>query len=83
MEYKKANELSFDPRPQMGRIFVVGFYQWLKYFSKDKNKLEQALTHMFILDYFYVAAEDGKIAAITACTDGKTPPIKLDKKTLC
>lgn len=83
MDFLRANELSFDPRPQMGMIFAKGFYQWLKYFTKDKDKLARTLTHMFILDYFYVAVEGNKIAAITACTDGKTPPIKLDKKTMC
>lgn len=73
----------FDPRPQMGRIFAEGFYQWLKYFTKDKEKLIKAMAHIFILDYFYLAVEGDKITAITACTDGKTPPVALDKKTLC
>lgn len=83
MDFSRANELSFDPHPQMGRIFVEGFYQWLKYFSKDKEKLSRAMAHIFILDCFYLAVEGDKIAAITACTDGKSPPVKLDKKTLC
>jgi ribosomal protein S18 acetylase RimI-like enzyme len=83
MEFLRANELSFDPRPQMGRIFVEGFYQWLKYFSKDKEKLSRAMTHIFNLDCFYLAAEGNNIAVITACTNGKSPPIELDKKTLC
>lgn len=83
MEFLRADELSFDPRPQMGRIFAEGFYQWLKYFTKDKEKLSRAMAHIFILDHFYLAVEGDKIAAITACTDGKSPPVKLDKKILC
>jgi ribosomal protein S18 acetylase RimI-like enzyme len=73
----------------MGKIFAEGFYQWLKYFTKDKEKLSQAMVHIFNLDYFYIAAENNargtipEVIAITACTDGKTSPIKLDKKTLC
>lgn len=83
MEFIKADKLPFDPRPQMGEIFTEGFYQWLKYFSKDKGKLSRALTHIFKPEYFFAAVENGEIMAITACTDRKTPPIKLDKKELC
>jgi ribosomal protein S18 acetylase RimI-like enzyme len=83
MEYFKADKLMFDPRPQMGRIFVEGFYQWLKYFSKDKEKLALALEHIFDLSHFYVAAQGDEVIAVTACTNGKSPPISLDRKVLC
>ena len=83
MNFIRTDKLAFDPRPQMGRIFVDGFYQWLKHFSKDKEKLTGALSHIFILDCFYTAVQSDEIASITACTDGTTPPIKLDRKTIC
>ena len=37
---------------------------------------------MFILDQFYVAIADGEIAGVTACTDGKTLSVRLNKKEL-
>lgn len=83
MEYLKASELSFDPRPQMSRIFVEGFYtHGLKHFSKDKAKLAKALAHIFDLNSFYVAVENEEIMALIGCTAKKPPPIKLDKKIL-
>ena len=83
MEYLKANELTFDPCQQMGRIFAEGFYDHgLKHFSKDKSKLAKALTHIFDLNNFYVAVENNVIMAFIGCSAKKPPPIKLDKKIL-
>lgn len=82
MEIKVARELGGNTRSQISDIYTEGFQQWLIYFSKDLGKLSAAFAHMFLLDYFYVAVVDGKIAGITACTDGKTPPVRLDKKEL-
>ena len=77
------NELSFDPRPQMGKIFAEGFYEHgLKHFSKDKGKLARATEHIFVLDGFYAAVEGEEIMAFIGCTDKKPPPIKLDIKIL-
>lgn len=82
MEFIRADRLGFDPRPQMGRIFVEGFYQWLKHFSKDKDQLARAFAHVFDIERFVVAVEGDKIAAVAACSDKKTPLISLDKKIL-
>jgi GNAT superfamily N-acetyltransferase len=82
MEYLRADKLNYDPRPQISRVFVEGFYQWLRYFSKDKEKLARALIHMFDASKFYVAVDGETIAAITAFTDGIHPPIRLDKNDL-
>ena len=83
IDYIEADKLLFDPRPQMGRIFAHGFYQWLKYFSKDAELLSEAFEHIFDLSRFFVAKHSNEIIAITACTDGKAAPIRLDRKTLC
>lgn len=56
---------------------------WLKFFSKDKEKLTLAFMHMFQKNKFYAAMENDKIIGITACTDGKSSPVKLNKKELC
>ena len=73
MEFIQASNASFDPKPQMSYIFVEGFYPWIKHVSKNKQKLVKAFTHMFNLDYFYLAVEGQQVAAITACTSGTTP----------
>jgi len=83
MEFKQASELPFDPRQQIAEIFADGFYEdGLKYFSKDKAKLAQAVAHMFILKKFYVALEGDEIMAIVGYTGKKPPPVELNKKIL-
>jgi ribosomal protein S18 acetylase RimI-like enzyme len=82
MIFTTADKLSFDPREQISRIFTEGFYQWLQYFSKDKEKLTFAFEHMFDLSVFYIAVEGTRIAAITALTDGQNAPIKLRARQL-
>ena len=67
---------------EISTIFVEGFYQWLHFFSKDKDKLIRAFAHMFQLDTFYAAVIDGELAGITACTDGKQPVVVLKKEEL-
>ena len=78
----KANELNDEIRKQISEIFVDGFYQWIHYFSKDKNKLARAFNHMFQLHNFYVAIIDDKIAGAVACTDGRSKSVILNKKDL-
>ena len=36
MEYQKSSNLDPNARLEISRIFVEGFYEWFKYFSKDK-----------------------------------------------
>lgn len=82
MEIKRASELGENVRKKISDIFVGGFIQWLQYFSKDPEKLSRAFAHMFVLDSFYVALIGGEPAGIAACTDGKTPPVRLQPKEL-
>lgn len=78
----RADKLDLDVRIQISEIFADGFTQWLGYFSKDKNKIAKAFAHMFVLDQFYVAVVDEKIAGMAACTDCRTLSVKLNKKEL-
>lgn len=78
----KADKTDLDVRKQMAEIFAEGFSQWLGYFSKDKNVIAKTFAHMFVLDQFYVAITNNKVAGITACTDGKTLSVRLSKKEL-
>lgn len=79
LEFKRASELGVDVRPEISGIFTEGFSQWLTFFSKDQGKLTRAFTHMFRPELFYVAVLDGEIAAITACTNGIEPSVRLNK----
>ena len=78
----KADEVDLDVRTQMSEIFAEGFTQWLVFFSKDKNIIAKAFAHMFVLDQFYIAIANDKVAGVTACTDGKTSSVRLNKKEL-
>lgn len=77
MEIRHADELGESARKEISDIFVGGFFKWLRYFSKDPEKLSHALAHMFRLKAFYAAVEDGGILGIAACTDGKTSPVHI------
>jgi len=80
MEFLRATDLPFDPRPQMAEIFAEGFYDHgLKLLCRDKGEIARAMEHAFILEHFYVAVEDGEIAAFVACVAKRPPPIKLDR----
>ena len=78
----KADEVDLDVRTQISEIFAEGFTQWLVFFSKDKNIIAKAFAHMFVLDQFYIAIVNDKVAGVTACTDGKTLSVRLNKKEL-
>lgn len=78
----KADQTDLDARTQMSEIFAEGFTQWLGFFSKDKKVIAKAFAHMFILDQFFVAIANGKIAGVTACTDGTKKSVSLNDKEL-
>ncbi|KIS04145.1 GNAT family N-acetyltransferase [Paucilactobacillus wasatchensis] len=77
MEIIKLNQAHRDLRPDVSAIFVDGFYEWIKFFSKDKFKLTRAFTHTFNPDVFYIAIENGIVQGFAACTDGSVPSVKL------
>ena len=79
MEVLCANTLSYDPRQQLSKIFTDGFYQWLKFFSKDKEKLSRTFSHMFNLDVFYVVLLDDKVVGMAAINNGQQPTLHLSK----
>lgn len=74
-----TNKIEYDPRQQISEIIVDGFYQWLKYFSKDKTELTNAFAHMFNLNVFYAALIEDKIAGVAALNNGTQPTINLSK----
>ena len=82
MKYCKATELTFDPRPQVGKIAVEAFYDLLRHFPVDMAQAEKVFARSIELDYFYAAVEDEEIVALVACKANKPPPIKFDKDIL-
>ena len=74
-----ASKLSFDPRPQLAALFVDGFYNDLKHFSKDKAKLAAAFTPAFLLDTFFVAlGPNNNVLAMVGCPD-LNPALELNR----
>lgn len=82
MKIIKLVDAPRDLRPDVSRIFVAGFYKWLKFFSKDRDRLTRAFTHVFNQNVFYAAVEDDAVLGIAACTDGHTPSVKLNQHEL-
>lgn len=82
MKIIRASEFGNDTNIKISKIFVDGFFQWLNFFSKDKEKLTKAFSHMFNLEVFYIAIIDGEVAGIAACTDGKVSSVHLKSKDL-
>ncbi|MFD1465431.1 GNAT family N-acetyltransferase [Lapidilactobacillus mulanensis] len=80
MEIIIANAAKRDLRPDISRIFVEGFYDWLKFFSKDKTKLARTFAHIFNPDVFYVAIENDTALGFAACTNGRVPSIQLKQR---
>jgi ribosomal protein S18 acetylase RimI-like enzyme len=82
IEIKRASKLGENTKKKMSEIFVDGFGKDLTFFSEDKEKLAEALEHMFVVDVFYCALIDGEMAGITACTNGKVSSVYLNKQEL-
>lgn len=78
----RADTLGEQARAPIARIFAEGFSQWLSYFSKDSSQIERAFAHIFVLEQFYVALADGKVAAMAACTDGIAFSVRIDSREL-
>ena len=78
IQFLPADQLDFDPRPQMGTIFAEGFAHLLASISKDTALLAKAFAHVFDLAHFTVAVQGNNILAMTACTNGLSP-IRFDK----
>ena len=81
-EILDAVHSDLNVRSEMADAFAEGFSQWLSYFSKDERTIAAAFAHMFVLEEFYIAVKDDKVAAFAACTDGRTKSVKLQKDEL-
>lgn len=80
MKIIKVSTASHDLRPAISKIFVEGFYEWLKFFSKDKEKLARTFTHIFNPEVFYAAVENDIVLGFAACSDGTNPSVQLKQQ---
>ncbi|MGG5359285.1 MULTISPECIES: GNAT family N-acetyltransferase [unclassified Enterococcus] len=80
MDILKLERTDSTTRKEVSRIFVDSFYQWLKFFSKDKEKLSAAFEHIFNEQLFYVAQIDGKTAGMAACSYKGVQTVQLQKE---
>lgn len=78
-----AGEVSSNHiRNEISSIFVDGFYEWIKFFSKDKDVLKKAFAHMFNLDAFYIAIIDEQVAGFASICNDRIKNISLNRKQL-
>lgn len=78
-----AGEVSSNHiRNEISSIFVDGFYEWIKFFSKDKDVLKKAFAHMFNLDAFYIAIIDEEVAGFASISNDRIKNISLNRKQL-
>lgn len=78
-----AGEVSSNHiRNEISSIFVNGFYEWIKFFSKDKDVLKKAFAHMFNLDAFYIAIIDEEVAGFASISNDRIKNISLNRKQL-
>lgn len=78
-----AGEISSNHiRNEISSIFVDGFYEWIKFFSKDKDVLKKAFAHMFNLDAFYIAIIDEAVAGFASISNERIKNISLNRKQL-
>ena len=82
MEIKQAIELGDNIKEKISEIFVDAFYEHFEYFSKDTSKLIKAFSHMFVIEYFYVAIINNEIAGMIACMDKEHFCINHNRKIL-
>ena len=82
MEIKRAIDWGGNIREKITEIFVDAYGKDLQFFSKDKNKLIKAFTHIFVLEYFYIAIIDNEVAGMTVCIDKNNFCINHNSKIL-
>jgi ribosomal protein S18 acetylase RimI-like enzyme len=82
MKIRLAKDLNENIREKISALFVEAFGKDLKIISKDTNKLVEAFSHMFVLDYFYIGIIDGEIAGMMVCVDKDHYCIKHNQKIL-
>lgn len=82
IEVVRADTLGETAGDKVARVFVDGFGQHLTYFSKDENRLVEAIAHMLVPELFYVALIEGEPAGIASLTVDDQECVEPDPKIL-
>jgi ribosomal protein S18 acetylase RimI-like enzyme len=69
MDIKRAVDFVDTVRESLSEMFIDGHSKELRLLSNDIPKLKKAFSHMFVLDYFYLAVIDNEIAGMAVCID--------------
>ena len=82
MEIKSAKDVNGNIQEKISKLYVEAFGKDMDAISKKPEKLVKALSHMFIVDDFYVCIIDNEVVGMAACANREAYSIKHDKKVL-
>lgn len=82
IDVKLASSLGEGCRPRLSEIFVDGFGNDLKAFSRNRETLARALEHMCVLETFYVGLSGGEIVGMAACEGCEARAVRSDRREL-
>lgn len=75
-------ECDQDVRYHVADVFVDAYYKELSHFTKERERLRNALQSSFCPDVFYVAEMEGEIVGILACSHNRQRAMQLNKADL-
>lgn len=79
---RKMSDYDRDVRSEVAAVFVDAYFKELRFFTKDKDKLINALHHSFSRDVIFLAEMNGEIIGMVGCSNNKVRAIHLDKTQL-
>lgn len=82
IQVSRMAECGQDVRYQVADVFVDAYYKELSHFTKDRERLRNALKNSFCPDVFYVAEVEGAIVGILACSHNRQRAMRLNKADL-
>jgi len=82
MEIKSAKDVNGNIQEKISKLYVEAFGKDMDAISKSPEKLVKALSHMFVVDDFYVCIIDNEVVGMMACANKETYSIRHDKKVL-
>lgn len=73
-------DISENIDSRLAEIFIDGYYNDMKFFSRDRTKLEKAVTGSFNKNCYHIAFYEDEIAGIIACSNGNERAMTLKKE---
>ena len=72
MEIKPAKDVNGNIQEKISKLYVEAFGKDWDAISKSPEKLVKALSHMFVVDDFYVCIIDNEVVGMMACANKET-----------